>query len=120
MKKVLFATGNESKAERFKKGLLEKSFFIFSMRDIRSEIRSGAGKARPFFLRVSMDKRGESSGVFSGKVSIKLFRREISFIYRNAPHMTVCGAFAYARQYRRIFCLPAGQPAEKQQSCRYG
>lgn len=38
MKKVLFATENESKAERFKKGLLEKNIEIITINDIEKKI----------------------------------------------------------------------------------
>ena len=38
MKKVLFATGNESKAERFKKGLLENNIEIITINDIEKNI----------------------------------------------------------------------------------
>lgn len=38
MKKVLFATGNESKAERFKKGLLENNIEIITLNDIEKNI----------------------------------------------------------------------------------
>ena len=38
MKKVLFATGNESKAERFKKGLLENDIEIITLNDIEKNI----------------------------------------------------------------------------------
>lgn len=34
MKKVLFATGNESKAKRFKKGLLENDIEIITLNDM--------------------------------------------------------------------------------------
>ncbi len=38
MKKVLFATGNESKAKRFKKGLLENNIEIITINDIEKNI----------------------------------------------------------------------------------
>lgn len=38
MKKVLFATGNESKAKRFQKGLLEKGIEIITLNDIENNI----------------------------------------------------------------------------------
>ena len=38
MKKVLFATGNESKAKRFKKGLLENDIEIITLNDIENNI----------------------------------------------------------------------------------
>lgn len=38
MKKVLFATGNESKAKRFKKGLLENDIEIITLNDIEKTI----------------------------------------------------------------------------------
>lgn len=38
MKKVLFATGNESKAKRFKKGLLENNIEIITLNDIEKNI----------------------------------------------------------------------------------
>ena len=38
MKKVLFATGNESKAKRFKKGLLENGIEIITLNDIEKNI----------------------------------------------------------------------------------
>lgn len=38
MKKVLFATGNESKAKRFKKGLLENDIEIITLNDIEKNI----------------------------------------------------------------------------------
>lgn len=38
MKKVLFATGNESKAKRFKKGLLENDIEIIMLNDIENNI----------------------------------------------------------------------------------
>lgn len=38
MKKVLFATGNESKAKRFKKGLLENDIEIITLNDIEKKI----------------------------------------------------------------------------------
>ena len=38
MKKVLFATGNESKAKRFKKGLLENNIEIITINDIENNI----------------------------------------------------------------------------------
>ncbi len=38
MKKVLFATGNESKALRFKAGLLEKGIEIITIKDIDKEV----------------------------------------------------------------------------------
>lgn len=38
MKKVLFATGNESKAKRFKKGLLENDIEIITINDIEKNI----------------------------------------------------------------------------------
>ena len=34
MKRVLFATGNESKAKRFKKGLLDNNIEIITVNDI--------------------------------------------------------------------------------------
>ena len=38
MKKVLFATENESKAKRFKKGLLENDIEIITINDIEKKI----------------------------------------------------------------------------------
>ena len=38
MKKVLFATGNETKAKRFSKGLLEKGIEVITLKDINEEI----------------------------------------------------------------------------------
>ncbi len=38
MKKVLFATGNESKAKRFSKGLQEKGIEVISLKDIDTNI----------------------------------------------------------------------------------
>lgn len=38
MKKVLFATGNESKVKRFSKGLKEKGIEIITIKDIKKEI----------------------------------------------------------------------------------
>ena len=38
MKKVLFATGNPSKAKRFSKGLLEKGIEVISLKDLDTEI----------------------------------------------------------------------------------
>lgn len=38
MKKVLFATGNETKAKRFSKGLQEKEIEIISLKDINTKI----------------------------------------------------------------------------------
>lgn len=38
MKKILFATGNESKAKRFKKGLLEKELELITLNDIENNI----------------------------------------------------------------------------------
>lgn len=38
MKKVLFATGNESKAKRFKKGLLDNNIEIITVNDIQEEV----------------------------------------------------------------------------------
>ena len=38
MKKVLFATGNESKAKRFSKGLQEKGIEVISLKDINTDI----------------------------------------------------------------------------------
>ena len=38
MKKVLFATGNESKAKRFSKGLLEKGIEVITLKDINTDI----------------------------------------------------------------------------------
>ena len=38
MKKILFATGNESKVERLKKGLLENNIEIISIKDIDKKI----------------------------------------------------------------------------------
>ena len=40
MKKILFATENESKVERFKKGLLENDIEIISIKDIGKKINS--------------------------------------------------------------------------------
>ena len=38
MKKVLFATGNQTKAKRFSKGLLEKGIEVITLKDINKEI----------------------------------------------------------------------------------
>ena len=38
MKKVLFATGNESKAKRFSKGLQEKGIEVMTLKDINTDI----------------------------------------------------------------------------------
>ena len=38
MKKVLFATGNPSKAKRFSKGLLDKGIEVITLKDIEKEI----------------------------------------------------------------------------------
>ena len=38
MKKVLFATGNETKAKRFSKGLQEKGIEVITLKDIDAEI----------------------------------------------------------------------------------
>ena len=38
MKKVLFATGNQSKSKRFSKGLLEKGIEVLSLKDIDTNI----------------------------------------------------------------------------------
>lgn len=38
MKKVLFATGNESKKKRFQKGLLENGIEILTLNDIDKKI----------------------------------------------------------------------------------
>ena len=38
MKKILFATGNETKAKRFSKGLLEKGIEVITLKDIDSEL----------------------------------------------------------------------------------
>lgn len=38
MKKVLFATGNQSKSKRFSKGLLEKGIEVLSLKDIDTSI----------------------------------------------------------------------------------
>ena len=38
MKRVLFATGNESKAKRFKKGLLDNNIEIITVNDIQEEV----------------------------------------------------------------------------------
>lgn len=38
MKKILFATGNESKAKRFKKGLLENEIELITLNDIENNI----------------------------------------------------------------------------------
>ena len=38
MKQLLFATGNETKAKRFSKGLLEKDIEVLTLKDINSEI----------------------------------------------------------------------------------
>ena len=38
MKKILFATGNPSKAKRFSKGLLEKGIEVITLKDIDAEV----------------------------------------------------------------------------------
>ena len=38
MKLILFATGNESKANRFSKGLLQKGIEVISLNDIDKEV----------------------------------------------------------------------------------
>ena len=38
MKKVLFATGNETKAKRFSKGLQEKGIEVITLKDINEDI----------------------------------------------------------------------------------
>ena len=38
MKKVLFATGNESKAKRFAKGLQERGIEVITLKDIDTDI----------------------------------------------------------------------------------
>ena len=38
MKKVLFATGNPSKAKRFSKGLLDKGIEVITLKDIEKDI----------------------------------------------------------------------------------
>ena len=38
MKKILFATGNETKAKRFSKGLQEKGIEVITLKDINKEI----------------------------------------------------------------------------------
>lgn len=38
MKKVLFATENKSKAERFKKGLLENGIEIITINDLKDKV----------------------------------------------------------------------------------
>ena len=38
MKKIVFATGNESKSRRFSKGLLEKQIEVVSLKDLNIEL----------------------------------------------------------------------------------
>ena len=40
MKKVLFATGNPSKAKRFSKGLLDKGIEVITLKDIEKDIKA--------------------------------------------------------------------------------
>lgn len=80
MKKILFATGNVSKAKRFSKGLLEKGIEILSLKDVdmnldvlengKDAIENAIIKAKAYYEKTNMAVMGMDDTLYMENVPL--------------------------------------------------
>ena len=96
MKKVLFATGNESKAKRFSKGLLEKGIEVISLKDINTDIEveeNGKNAIENAILKAR---------AYSKIINIPVFAMDDNLYLENVPEEKQPGMFVRRVNGKRL------------------
>ena len=95
MKKIVFATGNLSKAKRFSEGLLKKNIKLLSLKDLEIDlniqengsdaIENALIKARACFKKMNMPSMGMDDTLYLENVPVEkqpgLFVRDVKVLY---------------------------------------
>ena len=96
MKKVLFATGNETKAKRFSKGLLEKGIEVITLKDIDTEIEvEENGKD-------AIENALIKARAYSKKINIPVFAMDDNLYLENVPKEKQPGMFVRRVNGKRL------------------
>lgn len=96
MKKVLFATGNPTKAKRFSKGLLEKGIEVITLADIGSEIEveeNGKNAIENALIKAR---------VYSKKYNMPVFAMDDNLFIDNIPDDKQPGMFVRRVNGKRL------------------
>ena len=96
MKKVLFATGNESKAKRFSKGLQEKGIEVISLKDINTDIEveeNGKDAIENAILKAR---------AYSKIINITVFAMDDNLYLENVPEEKQPGMFVRRVNGKRL------------------
>lgn len=96
MKKVLFATGNETKAKRFSKGLKEKGIEVITLKDINKEIdveENGKNAIENAIIKAK---------AYSNVVDIPVFAMDDNLYLENVPEDKQPGMFVRRVNGKRL------------------
>ena len=96
MKKVLFATGNETKAKRFSKGLQEKGIEVITLKDIDTEIEveeNGKDAIENAIIKAK---------AYSNVVNIPVFAMDDNLFIDNIPEEKQPGMFVRRINGKRL------------------
>ena len=96
MKKILFATGNETKAKRFSKGLLEKGIEVITLKDIDKDIEveeNGKNAIENAIIKAR---------AYSNIVDIPVFAMDDNLYLENVPEEKQPGMFVRRVNGKRL------------------
>ncbi len=96
MKKVLFATGNETKAKRFSKGLQEKGIEVITLKDIDAEIEveeNGKDAIENAIIKAK---------AYSNVVNIPVFAMDDNLYLENVPEEKQPGMYVRRVNGKRL------------------
>jgi len=96
MKKILFATGNETKAKRFSKGLQEKGIEVITLKDINTEIEveeNGKDAIENAVLKAK---------AYSKVVDIPVFAMDDNLYLENVPEENQLGMYVRRVNGKRL------------------
>jgi inosine/xanthosine triphosphate pyrophosphatase family protein len=96
MKKILFATGNETKAKRFSKGLLEKGIEVITLKDIDKDIEveeNGKNAIENAIIKAR---------AYSKVVDIPVFAMDDNLYLENVPEEKQPGMFVRRVNGKRL------------------
>ena len=96
MKKILFATGNETKAKRFSKGLLEKGIEVITLKDIDKDIEveeNGKNAIENAIIKAR---------AYSNIVDIPVFAMDDNLYLENVPEDKQPGMFVRRVNGKRL------------------
>lgn len=63
MKKIVFATGNPTKAKRFSKGLHDKNIDVISLKDLNIEFIDTSHELKDKINSIDLEKSGEKAKI---------------------------------------------------------